>query len=808
MQNPSPLQLEAIRIVADGRFIPALVREEDGWYARWTAVDGEDNPWIDEFVRSAAITPLSADAEDQRHETIHDAWMMALRSRTGLVRFPDDECARFAAELAEWSGAAAPDVAARKSVVFRLVPPKDADGRFALECETPKGRRALRALGQATYVYGPIRAMRAFSGRGGTQLLSTELTHGEAESFMRTGARDLCNAGYGVEGCDITAEVTAEADLASDEDSGASEKNADSPSLGARLVVKVDGEAVSAEEIRFLLEQGSSLVFFRNRWIEVDRSILREALRALERGGKDKLSQASAVAFALGIGSFGKLEVEEAKTGGWLRGLVGRLKSAGKLGSAIEPGELPGFSGELRDYQRRGVAWMKFLTDNGFGALLADDMGLGKTVQTIAWLVARAAQRNAGAGEDGESRAPALIVAPLTLLANWRHELADFAPSMRLYVHQGDGRRVASGFRLAAAESDIVLTSYTLLVKDHMLFAETEWDSLVLDEAQAIKNPDTQVAAAVKKLGVRRRMALSGTPVENTAADIWSIEEFLNPGFLPDRRSFADRFVKPLALDPLGTAAKRLRHALEPFVLRRLKSDPAIAAELGDKREIREYCELTHAERGSYEAALADYKEGEKRQGDVFALITRLKLICDGVDDFANGSKLARLSELVADIFAAGESVLVFTQYARVGAMLNDTLSKKFARRVSFLHGGLSAKQREEEIAKFNGRGARVFVLSLRAGGYGLNLVKATHVVHFDRWWNPAVESQATDRAHRIGQSATVFVHKFISSGTLEERVDRILEKKLATAGNLVTTGEGFLASLSPDEFERSVTLE
>jgi SNF2 family DNA or RNA helicase len=241
--------------------------------------------------------------------------------------------------------------------------------------------------------------------------------------------------------------------------------------------------------------------------------------------------------------------------------------------------------------------------------------------------------------------------------------------------------------------------------------------------------------------------------------------------------------------------------------LRRLKSDPTIAAALGEKREIREYCDLTKFERAAYEEALADYRAGEKRQGDVFALITRLKLVCDGADDFAHGSKLARLLGLLDEIFAAGESALVFTQYAKVGAMLANALEAKFGSRVSFMHGGLSASRREEEIARFRQSGNRVFVLSLKTGGYGLNLVKATHVIHFDRWWNPAVEAQATDRAHRIGQTGTVFVHKFMASGTLEERVDAILERKSAAALNLVESGESFLASLPRDEFEKSVAL-
>ena len=251
-------------------------------------------------------------------------------------------------------------------------------------------------------------------------------------------------------------------------------------------------------------------------------------------------------------------------------------------------------------------------------------------------------------------------------------------------------------------------------------------------------------------------------------------------------------------------AAKRLRHALEPFVLRRLKSDSGIAAELGPKREIREYCRLSQQERNEYEGALADFRASERRQGDVFALITRLKLICDGT----GGGKFSRLVELVETIFSAGESALVFTQYAKVGAALKTALESRFGRRVHFLHGGLSAKERERQIAAFNRGGtSAVFVLSLKAGGYGLNLVKAARVIHYDRWWNPAVENQATDRAHRIGQTKTVFVHLMITEGTLEERVDDILQSKSALAGSLIAGGESFLANMTAQELDRVVRL-
>ena len=831
MKQPSPRQRDALALVADGKFYPDLVKEDDGWHARWRAL-GADNEWVDEYVRGPSVTVLSEDAEDQRYETLHDAWAMALRSRTGLVRWDDAECAAFAAELAEWHGGGSEDVEARRALCFSFNAANDpGEGAFSLSCHRPKGRAQYRALGQAVSVWGALRGLRSagdgrdacphasagVSERRPYQLVA-RLSKGEAEDFIRRGARELADAGYSVSGVDLAATVAAVAEI----DGDAADVSRDDEKKSVRLKIKVAGEEVSAEEIRFLLEQNSTLVFFRDRWIEVDRGILREALRALEKSEKTKSNPLS---FALGIGAVGRMEVEEVLADGGILGLLNRLRQSHDGAANVTRGgvavEIPGFEGALRDYQSRGVDWISFLTDNGFGALLADDMGLGKTIQTIAWILR---EKGSGVSSQGSvvvtapcggsrpmgkrtrraERVPrgqgsvvrgqvgrALVVAPLTLLSNWRHEFAKFAPSLRVYVHQGDMRHVGSGFKKAAAEADVVVTSYALIVRDHREFAEVEWDGIVLDEAQAIKNPDTHAARAIRALGVRRRLALTGTPIENGVADIWSLEEFLNPGLLGDRKSFADRFVKPLATDPCSAQGKKLRRALEPFVLRRLKSDPAVAGELGEKREIREYCALAPAERAEYERALADYRVGERRQGDIFALLTRLKLACDGFDGEAvAGGKVDRLVELVETIFENGESVLIFSQYAKVGEALKKMLERRFAQPIAFLHGGLSAAQREEQIALFDGTaGPAAFVLSLRAGGFGLNLTKATHVIHFDRWWNPAVEGQATDRAHRIGQEKTVFVHVFVTEGTVEERVEEILERKESLAG-LLKDGE------------------
>ena len=386
-------------------------------------------------------------------------------------------------------------------------------------------------------------------------------------------------------------------------------------------------------------------------------------------------------------------------------------------------------------------------------------------------------------------------------------ELRAFAPGLKVLLHQGGARAAGGTFLVACRGADVVVTGYALLVRDFRDFADATFSALILDEAQTIKNPDTRAARAARALEIPVKIALTGTPFENSAADLWSLEEFLNPGLLGARKDFDAAFTRSIREDAHGGAAAKLKRILEPFMLRRLKTDPAVAAELGAKREVREYCPLAPAQRRAYEDALAAFRADAAAdapsRGRILALLTELKLICDGA------GKLARLDELLAEIFACGESCLVFTQYAKVGRMLRAHLQETFGRLFPFLHGGLTPAQREAEIAAFNAAPEpNAFILSLKAGGFGLNLTRATHVIHFDRWWNPAVENQATDRAHRIGQTKTVFVHTFICAGTLEDHIDALLESKRYLANEVVAGGEAFLARMDARAFERIVSLD
>ena len=787
----------AARTVAAGAYLPHLVEEDGGFAARWLPLDMSHGAFfvrlVDGLARFGGRTPLETGAA--RPDTVHDAWLRALRSDDGRVGWPDENDIRtLMRDLAVWRAPLRVSAADRAALRFTLEPPAEEDGTWWLRlASAPRTRAGLVSLGQAATLFPPLGALR------GTEV---ELDRAAAESFLRTGAQALSAAGYAVDQPPglLGEHIAAEADLTPVSD-------APSAPVTTKLTIRVDGQVVTEQEIKFLLDQNSPFVYFRDHWIEVDRAVLREALRALRDVKGKKVPVHDAIALAFGLRRAGGLRVDHVRAHGWLRGLINELRGEERFRVLEAP---PDFNGTLRDYQLRGTSWLAFLAKWGFGACLADDMGLGKTAQAIAFILHRRAPR------------PALVVAPVSVTTNWTRELARFAPSLKVYLHQGPDRFMGSVFNTTCHEVDVVVTGYALFAKDFTLFAENVFSALVLDEAQTVKNPDTRISRAVRALNVPVRVALTGTPLENSADDLWALESFLNPGLLGERRAFADAFTRALRTDAHAGAASRLRHILEPFMLRRLKTDPGIAAELGDRREIREWCTLDPRQRALYESALATFRadvadsaiDGRTRRGRVLALLTELKEICDssalveGGED-ADGGKVRRLDELLDSIFDADESCLVFTQYARMGRLLRAHLQERFGRRFPFLHGGLTPGQREEEIAAFNADPEpNAFILSLKAGGFGLNLTRATHVIHFDRWWNPAVENQATDRAHRIGQLRDVFVHLFICAGTLEERVDELLESKRRLAGEIVGSGESFLLKMSEREFERMVSLD
>jgi superfamily II DNA or RNA helicase len=780
----------AARGVAEGRVVPDAELCDGGFRAVWRPVGDADPFLTDAFMRSAGLSPLEAMRE--KTETIHDAWLAALRRSDGFVAWPSSsEAEAFVRRMAEWLSPISLTPEERASLKFTLAPPPSADGEWRILCSPPATRAGLTALGQAAMVFPPIGALS-----GGAAPLTPE----SVEAFVRAGAANLAAAGVAVELPEglVGEHISAEAEVFSPEAPAGQSDKPPPGGIAARLKVRIDGVEVDERTIEFLLDQHTPFVYFNEHWIEVDRFALQDALKALRAANGRRLSMREAISFSFGMQRAGRLRIEKVKAHGWLRGLLNELRGADRFHELPPP---KGLAGELRDYQSRGVAWMTFLVRWGFGPLLADDMGLGKTIQTIAWMLHF---------KRGHVNARVLVVAPVSVTTNWTREIARFAPGLSVYLHQGGDRAAGMTFQRRVRAADVTVAGYALFVRDFREFAAAGFDALVLDEAQTIKNPETRAAKAARALGAGVRIALTGTPFENSAGDLWSLQEFLNPGLLGSRRDFTERFARPIAEDAHSGAASRLKHVLEPFILRRLKTDPGVAAELGEKREVREYCPLSQDQRRRYEEALAAYRRDQaadagdgSRSGRVLALLTELKLVCDGE------GKFARLVDLLEGIFEAGESALVFTQYAKAGREIRDRLEDEFGRRFPFLHGSLSAEEREREIGDFNADPEpNAFILSLRAGGFGLNLTRATHVIHFDRWWNPAVENQATDRAHRIGQTKTVFVHLFIAPGTLEDHIDELLESKRRIAGEVVGSGESFLMKMSDDELDKVVSLD
>ena len=573
--------------------------------------------------------------------------------------------------------------------------------------------------------------------------------------------------------------------------------------------IALGDEVLSVEEFQQLAEMKMPLVQVRGEWVAFQPEEVERALhfwRDQAPAGSMPISTALRMALATEQGESSTVAIQAE---GWLKDVLD-----GSVAFHDDLGEPPGFFGELRPYQRRGFAWLTFLRQHGMGACLADDMGLGKTVMMIAALV----HERAVEGLTG----PTLLVCPTSVLGNWLHELNRFAPGLRVYTHHGPERNLGITFPERIAEHDVVLTTYAIVSRDVALLMAVHWTGIVLDEAQNIKNPATSASRIVRKLTAGYRVALTGTPVENRLAELWSILEFLNPGYLGSHDGFRRHFAQPIERSGDTERAEELRRLVAPFILRRVKSDPTVIQDLPEKFEQTTYTTLTREQATLYEAVVRDMleqidtAEGLSRRGLILAALTRLKQVCNHPAQFlADGSamanrsgKLSRLEEMLEEAIGGGDHALIFTQYAEFGGRLTTYLKKRLDCEVLFLFGGTPAIERDRMVQRFqSATGPPVFVLSLRAGGIGLNLTRANRVFHFDRWWNPAVENQATDRAYRIGQTRAVQVHRFVTSGTLEERIDELIESKRALANAVIGEGEGWLTELSTDELRSILSL-
>ena len=595
--------------------------------------------------------------------------------------------------------------------------------------------------------------------------------------------------------------------------------------LDFRMEITLDGERLTAAEIQDLLARSDGLALIRGRWVEVDRerlSRMLEHFREVEHAAADSgLTFAEAMRMLAGAdiasdGAAGRTDTDWAQVvaGPWLSDTLKGLRSPEGL-ARVDPGSA--LNGRLRPYQQVGVRWLYLLSKLGLGACLADDMGLGKTIQVLSLLLVLRSQA------DGNRR-PSLLVAPASLLANWVSEIERFAPGLKALVAHpsampaGDLRALGPE-RLA--DVDLAMTSYGSLLRIPWL-ADTSWHLVVLDEAQAIKNPDARQTRAAKRLAARARFALTGTPIENRLGDLWSIFDFINPGLLGSSKEFTT-LVKRLADRPHNPYGP-LRELVRPYILRRLKTDKTVIADLPDKTEVKAFCQLSRKQAALYEQAVKDLSgqledaEGIRRKGVVLSFLMRFKQICnhpsqwlgDGAWVEEDSGKWARLRDIVEVIAAKQEKVLVFTQFREVTAPLAAFLGSVFGRPGLVLHGGIEVKKRKDLVCRFQEDDAVPFiVLSLKVGGAGLNLTAASHVVHFDRWWNPAVENQATDRAFRIGQTKNVLVHKFVCRGTVEEKIDQLIESKQHLSKDLLEGGaELLLSEMTDEELLRLVALD
>jgi non-specific serine/threonine protein kinase len=596
--------------------------------------------------------------------------------------------------------------------------------------------------------------------------------------------------------------------------------------LDFKMGVTLDGEPLTEAEIEKLLGASNGLHLVRGRWVEIDREKLKRMLdefRAVDAAAaKGGLSFGEAMRLVSGAHVPGGTVADSSPdwshvvAGPWLAKTLAGLRDPDQL-AQLDPGAA--LKATLRPYQQAGVRWLHLLSSLGLGACLADDMGLGKTMQVLALLLVLRKR----AAHD-ETRRASLLVAPASLLANWAAEIERFAPSLTAIVAHPSAMTATELKALDRDEIagiDLVITSYGSLLRVPALLT-TPWRLAILDEAQAIKTPGAKQTRAAKQIDAQARIALSGTPVENRLGDLWSIFDFINPGLLGSGKAFST-FTKRLSSQPHNPYAP-LRALVRPYILRRLKTDKSVIADLPDKTEVRAFCQLTRKQAALYQQSVVDLAaelqraEGMKRRGVVLASLMRLKQICnhpsqwlgDGSWNEADSGKWTRLREIAEVIAEKQEKVLVFTQFREITTPLVAFLGSVFGRPGLVLHGETAVRKRQALVAAFQ-EDERVpfFVVSLKAGGAGLNLTAASHVVHFDRWWNPAVENQATDRAFRIGQTKNVLVHKFVCRGTVEERIDQLIDAKRQLSQDLLEGGgEVLLTEMRDDELLKLVALD
>ncbi len=843
--RPTPAMAEQLTTLA--RSLPPLCRAvvEDAEQALTPRMLLNDflETAIDATIRTIPFAP-SYDAS-----TPGGKWLEALLEDDPIVQLKGTEADKLFASWQEWAGQGQMAGNEAFRITFRLEPPErqedpwyvsyllqatddpslivpgtniwreqgDAFTYLERRFDQPH-ERMLKGLGHASRIFPPLEASLRSAAPDRAQL-----TLPQAFTFLKEAAPMLEQEGYGVlvpswwgKGSPLKARAKAKS-------KGPSKTN-EQAALSLQKIIQftwhlsLGDEPLDFAAFEKLVALKMPLVQMRGQWVALDPESSERMLKLLKQSS-GKMSFAEML--RLDMGNLGAdlpegVEFEGVEAEGWVAEALEGLRNTQKLDMLPQPEAL---HATLRPYQVRGYSWLDFMRRYGLGACLADDMGLGKTIQTIALILREHEQNN--------TTAPALLVCPTSVIGNWQREIQRFAPALRTMVHQGADRRQGKSFHSVLQDYEVVLTSYPLLNRDRDTLDGVEWSIVVLDEAQNIKNPSAKQTQAARALTATTRIALTGTPVENRLTELWSIMTFLNPGYLGSEDSFKKQFARPIERTNDPQATEQLKQLTSPFILRRLKTDKTIISDLPEKIEMNVYCTLTQEQATLYQATVEEgfslVKEAEsendqmKRRGMVLSLLMKLKQICnhpaqflkDGSSLEGRSGKIERLTEMLEEIHAIGDRALIFTQFSEMGHMLQRYLSERFYEAVLFLHGETPAKQRDAMVRQFQApRGPTVFILSLKAGGTGLNLTNANHVFHFDRWWNPAVENQATDRAFRIGQTRNVQVHKFVCSGTLEDHINDLIEHKRSLAESVLGTGESWLTELSTDQLHDLITLK
>jgi SNF2 family DNA or RNA helicase len=681
--------------------------------------------------------------------------------------------------------------------------------------------KLLAGLGYAAKLYPPILPSLQDS-----QPESAELDTNQAYKFLREVAPLMEQAGFGLlvppwwnkPGARLGARLRLAPKQA--------EPTLSRGKLGLSNLVSYQWElalgetTLTEQEFKALAALKQPLIQLRGQWVQLDPEQIEAAIKFWETQNlSGELNLLEAARYKLGgAEAYGGLPVTAVVADDWISDWLDRLSDNDKMAELPQP---QGMTGQLRPYQRFGFSWLVFFRRWSLGACLADDMGLGKTIQALALLQYEKEER-------GKLPGPSLLICPTSVVTNWEREVRRFTPGLRTFIHQGPNRLHGAEFGTAARDSDLVLTSYTIARLDADQLHPINWFGVVLDEAQNIKNPSAKQTQAVRKLNAGFRLALTGTPVENRLSELWSIMNFLNPGYLGSKEYFRQNFGVPIERFGDKEITGQLKRLVGPFILRRLKTDPRVIQDLPEKIETKEYCSLTEEQGTLYEAIVQETmakvqgSDGIARRGQVLSLLMQLKQLCNHPLQFMHqvenagradvegrSGKLNRLIEMLEEMLEVDDRALIFTQFAELGRLLADYLPPALGKTVLFLHGGTPTRMRDQMIKRFqeDEHGPPIFILSLKAGGLGLNLTRANHVFHFDRWWNPAVENQATDRAFRIGQKSNVQVHKFITTGTLEEKIDEMIESKKGLAESVIGEGEDWLTELSTDDLRDLVKL-